>query len=164
MSRNKFPDGWYENKVQWLLAHYGEQTEDEAGVETKRKRATYDVAGRQTAPFAGHRMLCAAILVDLRLRRRYRKNLEAPVTITVDIRPEVQAELARQAAARGRAIEAHAATLLEDAVHLPAERLPRRTGQELIDACAKVRGLLTNEEVDTLFSRNPSSARPVDFE
>ena len=40
----------------------------------------------------------------------------------------------------------------------------RRTGQELIDACAKVRGLLTGEEVDTLFRRNPSFARPVDFE
>ncbi len=86
------------------------------------------------------------------------------MTITVDISPEVQAELARQAAARGRAIEAHAASLLEDAVHLPAERTPRRTGQELIDACASVRGLLTDEEIDTLFSRSPSSARPVDFE
>jgi plasmid stability protein len=42
------------------------------------------------------------------------------MTITVEIRPEVQAELARQAAAHGRAIEAHAASLLEDAVHLPA--------------------------------------------
>jgi hypothetical protein len=40
----------------------------------------------------------------------------------------------------------------------------RRTGQELIDACAKVRGVLTDEEVDTLFRRNPSFARPVDFE
>jgi hypothetical protein len=43
------------------------------------------------------------------------------MTITVDIRPEVQAELARQAAAHGRALEAYAASLLEDAVHLPAE-------------------------------------------
>ena len=42
------------------------------------------------------------------------------MTITVDIRPEVQAELARQAAAHGRAIEAYAASLLEEAVHLPA--------------------------------------------
>ena len=42
------------------------------------------------------------------------------MTITVDIRPEVQAELAQQAAARGRAIEAYAASLLEEAVHLPA--------------------------------------------
>jgi hypothetical protein len=41
------------------------------------------------------------------------------MTITVDIRPEVQAELARQAAERGHAIEAYAASLLEEAVHLP---------------------------------------------
>ncbi len=39
-----------------------------------------------------------------------------------------------------------------------------RTGQDLVDACAKLRGLLTDEEVDTLFSRTPSFARPVDFE
>ena len=86
------------------------------------------------------------------------------MTISVDIRPEVEAELIRQAAARGRAIEAHAATLPEDAIHLQAEPAPVRTGQALIDACAKVRGLLTDDEIDTLFSRNPSFARPVDFE
>jgi hypothetical protein len=50
-------------------------------------------------------------------------------TITVDIRPEVEAELIRQAAACGRAIEAHAATLLEDAV--PCKRSQRW--------CARVR-------------------------
>lgn len=49
----------------------------------------------------------------------------------------------------------------EAAEPTPSER---RTGQELIDACAKVHGLLTDEEVDTLFRRNPSFARPVDFE
>jgi hypothetical protein len=42
------------------------------------------------------------------------------MTITVDIRPEVQAELARQAAAHGRALEAHAASLLEEAAHVPS--------------------------------------------
>jgi hypothetical protein len=86
------------------------------------------------------------------------------MTISVDIGPEVQAELARQAAARGRELEAYAAFLLEEAARVRAERLPRRTGQELIDACAKVRGLLTDEEVDTLFSRKPSISRAVDFE
>jgi hypothetical protein len=87
------------------------------------------------------------------------------MTITIDIRPEVQAELARQAATQGRALESHAAHLLEEAAHVPPpEGLPRGTGQELIDACAKVRGLLTDEEVDTLLRRNPSFARPVDFE
>jgi len=30
MSQNKFPDGWDADKVQRVLAHYGEQTEDEA--------------------------------------------------------------------------------------------------------------------------------------
>jgi len=30
MSENKFPDGWDEGRIQRVLAHYGEQTEDEA--------------------------------------------------------------------------------------------------------------------------------------
>jgi hypothetical protein len=30
MSQSKFPDAWDEDKVQRVLAHYGEQTEDEA--------------------------------------------------------------------------------------------------------------------------------------
>jgi hypothetical protein len=42
------------------------------------------------------------------------------MTITVDIRPEVRAELARQAAAHGRAVEAYVAGLIEEAVRLPA--------------------------------------------
>jgi hypothetical protein len=42
------------------------------------------------------------------------------MTITVDVRPEVKAELARQAAARGSVIEAYVASLLEEVVRLPA--------------------------------------------
>jgi hypothetical protein len=41
------------------------------------------------------------------------------MTITVDIAPEVQAELVRQAAAHNRAIEVYVASLLEKAAHLP---------------------------------------------
>ncbi len=83
------------------------------------------------------------------------------MTITVDIRPEVQAELARQATAHGRAIEAHAASLLEEAVHLPAadqppRDLPRTSLREVFEA---VRG--SADDVD--FSRNPSTGRPVDL-
>ena len=91
------------------------------------------------------------------------------MTITLDIRPEVQAELARQAALQGRAIESVATALLEGAVHTvsagpPAEPTPeRRTGQALIDAFADIRGLFTDEEIDRMFSRNPSTARPVDL-
>jgi plasmid stability protein len=45
------------------------------------------------------------------------------MTITVDIAPEVQAELARQAAAHGSAVEAYVANLLEEAVRVPAGRM-----------------------------------------
>ena len=41
------------------------------------------------------------------------------MTITLDISPDAEAELIRQAAAQGRALEAHAAMLLEDAGHVP---------------------------------------------
>jgi hypothetical protein len=30
MSQDKFPEGWDDGKVQRVLAHYGEQAEDEA--------------------------------------------------------------------------------------------------------------------------------------
>ena len=48
------------------------------------------------------------------------------MTITVDLRPEIQVELARQAAAHGSAVEAYAASLLEEAVNPAAgtNRLP----------------------------------------
>ena len=93
------------------------------------------------------------------------------MTLTLDIKPEVQAELARQATAQGRAIETVAAALLEEAVH-PAAPLPasteaappeHMTGQALIDAFAEIRGLLTDEEIDRMFMRSPATARPVDL-
>ena len=42
------------------------------------------------------------------------------MTIIVDIRPEVQAERSRQAAAHGVDIGAYAASLLEEAAHVPS--------------------------------------------
>jgi hypothetical protein len=42
------------------------------------------------------------------------------MTITLEIRPELQAELARRAAAQGMAIDVYAAGLLEEAAYLPA--------------------------------------------
>ncbi len=43
------------------------------------------------------------------------------MSIIIAIKPEVQAELSRQAAARGLDVVAYAATLLEEAAHIPAE-------------------------------------------
>ena len=85
------------------------------------------------------------------------------MSITVEIRPEAEAELARQAASQGRALEAYAASLLEDAARVPTEQSPHRTGQAIIDAFAEIRGLLSDDEIDRMFTRNPSGARPVDL-
>ena len=85
------------------------------------------------------------------------------MTMLIEIKPEVQAELSRQAAAQGVDVNAYAASLLEEAVHLPAEqakgKTERRTEQSLVEVCAMVRGL--TDDVD--FSRNSSTGRPVDL-
>jgi hypothetical protein len=83
------------------------------------------------------------------------------MTITVDIRPEVQAELARQAASRGSAIEAYAASLLEEAAQVPAgtSTTAEKRRKSLVEVCAMVRGL--TDDLD--FSRNPSTGRPIDL-
>jgi hypothetical protein len=86
------------------------------------------------------------------------------MTITLHIRPEVEAELARQAAVYGRALEAHAARLLEEAAHVPAA--PVKPGapaeaNDLVQLFAPVRGLFADGELD--FSRNPSTGRPIDL-
>ena len=84
------------------------------------------------------------------------------MTLMIDIRPEIQAELARHAAAQGRAIEAVAAAVLEDALS-PKAHPERQTGQSLVDAFADIRGLLTDEEVDRTLSRDLSPGRSVDL-
>jgi len=43
-----------------------------------------------------------------------------PMTIIIDVKPEVQAELSRQAAAHDVDIGTYAASLLEEAAHFPA--------------------------------------------
>ena len=81
------------------------------------------------------------------------------MTITVDIKPEVQAELARQAATQGRAIEAIAADLLEEAVHLPAAQ----AGPERFD---NLSDLLLNSPfagAGLNLERSKDEPRPVDL-
>jgi hypothetical protein len=51
------------------------------------------------------------------------------MTIIIDIRPEVQAELSRQAAAHGVDIAAYAASLLEEAAQFPVGSKPLSASQ-----------------------------------
>jgi len=69
------------------------------------------------------------------------------MTITVDITPEVKAALAREAAARGRAVESYAASLLEEAVHLPAAH-PAPPAKDMVELFAPLRGLNLDFECD----------------
>lgn len=77
---------------------------------------------------------------------------------------------ALRAKASGVSLEAFAEQLLLEQIR--AEGIPgatevtpreRSTGQLLIDAFAEIRGLLTDEEIDWMFRRNPSTARRVDL-
>jgi hypothetical protein len=75
------------------------------------------------------------------------------MTITVDIRPEIEAELARQAAACGLGIGAYAAALLEEAAtHLPVvstEPGAAAEAKDMVELFAALRGLNLNFERDT---------------
>ena len=87
------------------------------------------------------------------------------MTITVTVTPAVQAALASQAAAHGRDVESHAATLLEAAAHLPDNTLTdtgkqRQAGSSsLLEVFAMVRGLTD----DVHFSRDTSTDRAVEL-
>lgn len=65
------------------------------------------------------------------------------MSIIINIKPEVQAELSRQAAAHGVELEPYAATLLEEAAHMAAgKRLTPdqldRTLKQLAEFSAKI--------------------------
>jgi hypothetical protein len=87
------------------------------------------------------------------------------MTMLIEIKPEAQAELSRQAAAQGVDVNAYAASLLEEAAHSPAA--PKNAAQSetadsrrsLRDVFEAVRGLAD----DINFTRNPSVGRPVDL-
>jgi len=80
------------------------------------------------------------------------------MTIAIDIAPEVKEALARQAVAEGRGIESYAARLLEAAARLPTGAVEAAS---LVELSEPLRGSLADDEIDRLFSRNPSAGRPI---
>jgi hypothetical protein len=62
------------------------------------------------------------------------------MTITIEIAPELQAELARQAATQGIGIDAYAAFLLESAAYIgTGESQPSRPATEVIEAIERLK-------------------------
>lgn len=82
--------------------------------------------------------------------------------ITIDLQPEVEQELLALAQARGLSLTEYVQQMVLREAR-PANP-SGATGQDLIDASARVRGLFTDEEIDTLFARSPSASRALELE
>ena len=64
------------------------------------------------------------------------------MTITIELAPELQAELARQAATQGVGIDTYAAVLLDDAAHRPVapdEPQSSAPSREVVEAIERLR-------------------------
>ncbi len=78
------------------------------------------------------------------------------MTITLDIRPETQDELARQAAARGMELEVFAASLLQKAAHdVTVWPGPSPTAKDMVELFVPLRGL------DLDFERDRDTGRDI---
>ena len=85
--------------------------------------------------------------------------------ITIDLQPEVERGLLAQAQAKGVSLTDYVQEIVAREAHVceAAENASPAEAKNLFELFAPVRGLLTDEEIDTLFARNPSLSRPVDL-
>jgi hypothetical protein len=91
-----------------------------------------------------------------------------PMTLVIDLQPDIERGLMARAQAKGVSLSDYAQEILSREA-MPVETPPHvqeRAAQaaNLYDLFASVRGLLTDDEVDLYFRRTPSASRPVDFE
>ena len=86
------------------------------------------------------------------------------MSITIELRPEMESNLQAQARARGVSLTDFVnAIIAREASLVVPETSETRSGQSLIDVCAEIRGVLTDDEIDTLFSRNRSMSRSIEL-
>jgi len=77
------------------------------------------------------------------------------MTITLEIRPEIEAELARQAAAHGLGVDVYAATLLEEAANASSDKsMSPAVVKDMVELFAPLRGLNLDFERDRDTGRN----------
>ena len=70
------------------------------------------------------------------------------MTITLDIKPEIEAELSRQAAAQGLGVDEYAATLLEEAAQATSVKPALSAARDMVELFAPLRGLNLDFERD----------------
>jgi len=87
------------------------------------------------------------------------------MTITLDIQPEIERGLLAQAQARGLTLTDYVKEIVAREAHVfeGADNASQSEVKNLFELFAPVRGLLTDDEIDRCFSRNPSTGRPVDL-
>ena len=78
------------------------------------------------------------------------------MSIVLDIKPEVEEELSRRAAAHGRPMESYAASQLEEALHVPAAP-PTPPAKDMVELFAPPRGLNLD------FERDRETGRDIDL-
>lgn len=87
------------------------------------------------------------------------------MTITLDLAPDIESSLLVEAQAQGVSLTDFVDQIVkQQARQTPTAAAPDEcTGQALVDVCAQIRGLLTDEEIDAKFARNRSPSQPVDL-
>lgn len=73
----------------------------------------------------------------------------------IDINPELEQGHFAQARARGISVSEYVNEIVARELPVSPDDVQRTgSGQRLVDVCAEVRGLLSDEEIDTIFARN----------
>ena len=92
------------------------------------------------------------------------------MTITLDITPEIERGLLAQAQHHGLSLHDYVLEIVTREVQNPETATAVSTAKDraakaknLVELFEPIRGLLTDEEIDTLFSRNKSTSRPLDL-
>ena len=85
------------------------------------------------------------------------------MVITIDLQPEVERGLLAQAQAKGVSLKDYVQEIVAREARVSEAAENAAEAKNLFELFAPVRGLLTDEEIDTLFARNPSLSRPVDL-
>lgn len=72
------------------------------------------------------------------------------MSIQLNLSPEIEEVLLAHAHAQGVSLSDYLEQMAEREAQGCGRVAPGTTGQALVDACAKVRGLLTDEEIDAI--------------